>query len=668
VIAIETIGRRRGIRFFAAAFAVAGTQAALAQSIDHGSLEQLFGEPVTTSVTGSPQRASQVPATMEIITAEDIRRSGARDIPGVLQGIAGVDVLRWGTDHSDVAIRGYNQAFSPRLLVLINGRQVYADYYGFTPWATLPVELAAIRQIEVVKGPNAALFGFNAVGGVINIITYDPLYDDVRNAAASGGTQSFGEFSGVTALRFSDDAALLINAGVRRNDDFAPQAGLPNNSRDALALDLRLRLTEKVHAGIEATYSGVDQLETGPTYAPVFPEYTTTSIKGQVAADSDYGLFQATLYHNEIDNDVVVLGDLAPPFTINNRVTVLQLQDVFKVGTAHTIRAAVEYRENSMETISVEGGEVFYDVVSTSGMWNWTVSSAITWTNAVRVDRLSLGREGSVPPGYGLSNSDWDRSLTESSFNSGLIWALGDTDTLRFMIGRGAQLPSLVNLGGGVFPSPPFGFAGGHPSVEPSIVTHYEAGWERALQALGANLRVDVYRGQTREMVAFLGGNDFAAGLVSTAANVGDSKTAGLEVSIDGTVGASWRWSGSYAHQKIRDRMGAGFTVENTYVNFEDTLPQHMLRGGLGWSSGSWEIDGYLRYQSDFDSVADAGFGAGVLVPISAFISVDGRAAYRLTPRTTLALAAQNLNRSEQRQTSAAPVERRVVASLTMDF
>src|SRR5882724_6237834 len=150
-----------------------------AQTIDYGALEQLFGEPVTTSATGSPQRATEVPANMEIITADEIRRSGAYDIPGVLRHVLGVDVMQWTSDNADVGLRGYDQAFSPRVLVLIDGRQVYADHYGYTPWAAIPVELGAIRQIEVVKGPNSALFGFNAVSGVVNIITYNPLYDDL---------------------------------------------------------------------------------------------------------------------------------------------------------------------------------------------------------------------------------------------------------------------------------------------------------------------------------------------------------------------------------------------------------------------------------------------------------------------------------------------------------
>src|SRR6202789_4669950 len=80
------------------------------QAIDYGALEQLFKEPVTTSVNGSPQRVSDVPATMIIITAEDIRRTGAKDIAGVLREVGGIDTLEWGNDNIDVSVRGYDQA------------------------------------------------------------------------------------------------------------------------------------------------------------------------------------------------------------------------------------------------------------------------------------------------------------------------------------------------------------------------------------------------------------------------------------------------------------------------------------------------------------------------------------------------------------------------------
>jgi outer membrane cobalamin receptor len=173
---------------------------AQAQSIDYGALEQLFQEPVTTSATGSPQRVADVPANMQIVTAEDIRRSGAWDLPGILRHVTGVEFQQWSGDQPEIGVRGYDQPFSQRVLVLINGRQVYADDDSFTPWSSLPVELGAIRQIEIVSGPGSALFGFDAVGGVINIITYDPLYDDVDVASVSAGSQQLAQGSASVTL------------------------------------------------------------------------------------------------------------------------------------------------------------------------------------------------------------------------------------------------------------------------------------------------------------------------------------------------------------------------------------------------------------------------------------------------------------------------------------
>src|ERR1700722_20718549 len=139
-------------RIAAALVLMSASHGAAAQTINYGPLEQLFGEPITTSVTGSAQRASEVPANMEIITAEDIRRSGARDVTSALRNVVGVDLMQFGNDNTEVSVRGYDQPFAANLLVLINGRQVYEDTYSQKPWRALPVELADIRQIELVKG------------------------------------------------------------------------------------------------------------------------------------------------------------------------------------------------------------------------------------------------------------------------------------------------------------------------------------------------------------------------------------------------------------------------------------------------------------------------------------------------------------------------------------
>ena len=94
--AIRSGLRRARTALAAGACCLAWTVSARAQVVDYGSLEELFGEPVTTSATGSPRRASQVPANMEIITAEDIRRSGADNLPDILRLVPGIDVRRYG--------------------------------------------------------------------------------------------------------------------------------------------------------------------------------------------------------------------------------------------------------------------------------------------------------------------------------------------------------------------------------------------------------------------------------------------------------------------------------------------------------------------------------------------------------------------------------------------
>ena len=203
---------------------------AAAQSIDHDAFEQMFGEPVTNSATGQPQRASEVPVEMDIVTAEDIRRSGADNIPDVLRFVAGLDVRRYGGQDAEVGIRGYNTALNPRVLVLLDGRQVYEDDYGATVWPMIPVAMSAIRQIEIIKGPSAALYGFNAVSGVINIVTYDPLTDKVNAAQAEGGSQSQAYGEAVATAQVPGRAGVRLSAEGFHSTEFLGSQG--GNTRE----------------------------------------------------------------------------------------------------------------------------------------------------------------------------------------------------------------------------------------------------------------------------------------------------------------------------------------------------------------------------------------------------------------------------------------------------
>jgi hypothetical protein len=200
-----------------------------------------------------------------------------------------------------------------------------------------------------------------------------------------------------------------------------------------------------------------------------------------------------------------VQGLAGQPLTFSDRLDVAQAEDVFKLGASNTFRLALEYRHDSDSTSPITGAEVFYDVISASGMWNWQLSPLLTLTNALRLDDLALGRDGYTPPGYPLTNHDWDRQLHVPSFNSGLVWRLDDSDTLRLMAARGTLLPNLVELGALLYQTPGFGVTG-TPTLAPTRVDSYELDWDRSVPQLQGELRTAVFYQFTDGMTVLDGG------------------------------------------------------------------------------------------------------------------------------------------------------------------
>jgi len=133
------------------------------------------------SASKKPERISDIPAAVFVITREDIRRSGVTSIPEALRLAPGVQVARSGATDWAITIRGLNQEFANNLLVLIDGRSVYTPVFSGVHWDVQDTILEDIERIEVIRGPGASVWGANAVNGVINIIT--------RNASDTLGSQ-----------------------------------------------------------------------------------------------------------------------------------------------------------------------------------------------------------------------------------------------------------------------------------------------------------------------------------------------------------------------------------------------------------------------------------------------------------------------------------------------
>lgn len=146
--------------------------------------EQFFKveEQIVVSASKRAQKLSDAPVSISVITADDIKKLGVQSIAEALRMVPGVYVQEALGGQQEVAIRGMINSpkeagpfavYSRNILVMIDGRSYFNDVFGGTFWELLPITTDDIDRIEVVRGPSSALFGANAVTGVINIITKD---------------------------------------------------------------------------------------------------------------------------------------------------------------------------------------------------------------------------------------------------------------------------------------------------------------------------------------------------------------------------------------------------------------------------------------------------------------------------------------------------------------
>lgn len=217
-----------------AGHASAGMPFQTARSLVDLSLEQLSNI-VVTSVSRRDEPLSGAAASIYVITAEDIRRSGAASLPEALRLAPNLQVARADASQYAISARGFNSTIANKLLVLIDGRTVYTPLFSGTFWEVQDVMLEDLDRIEVISGPGATLWGANAVNGVINVITRSAAETQGVLASARAGTtgrdaavRHGGELGGghyrvyAKALRRE---ATALPSGVS-NDDQADQVRL----------------------------------------------------------------------------------------------------------------------------------------------------------------------------------------------------------------------------------------------------------------------------------------------------------------------------------------------------------------------------------------------------------------------------------------------------------
>ncbi|MGZ8812196.1 MAG: TonB-dependent receptor plug domain-containing protein, partial [Thermoanaerobaculia bacterium] len=131
-------------------------------------------EVIVVTASRTEQPVHEVPAAVSVITSEDLEELPVHDYGDILRNVPGVNVTQISAREIQVTARAATSSLTTSQLVLLDGRSVYLDFFGFVMWDLLPVDVTELKQIEVVRGPASAVWGANAMTGVINLITKRP--------------------------------------------------------------------------------------------------------------------------------------------------------------------------------------------------------------------------------------------------------------------------------------------------------------------------------------------------------------------------------------------------------------------------------------------------------------------------------------------------------------
>ena len=618
---------------------VSGTEPA-ARSVADLSLEELMNIQV---VSGSKklQRIADSASAVFVITAEDIRRSGVTSIPEALRMAPGVEVARFGSNKWAVSIRGFNGRFANKLLVLMDGRTLYTPLFAGVQWELHDTVLEDIERIEVIRGPGAALWGANAVNGVINIITRRA--QDTQSALLSAGAGTAERAFGVARFGGSigEEGAYRVYAKGFARDRFPDAIGQEGRD-DWNAGSVGFRIDRALGSGDDLLVQGqafsgrVGERLVSGRLLPPFQATEDIDQKNKGAHlllrwEGGGRTRSATTVQGFVDHAEYHLGSL-----VEKRQTLdLELQRRTPWGAAHDLVFGLGYRFSRDDIASIETIAIAPENRSTH-LWSAFVQDE--WALIPERVRLTLGARLE-------HNSYTGREIQPSAR---LLWTPSPTQSLWGSVARAVRTPSRAEADGRIRREvlPPLTAANPTPlPVELALTGGREFDSER-LHAFEVGYRNQITPRMSVDMTLFHnryeGIRSFTMGATQLQllavpphavvpvpiGNAGSGRVRGVEVSAEVRPTDGWRLSGFLARQWL-DFSGA--TGPDTQL--EGSSPRHTvsLRSTTSLSRGV-EFDLWLRHVDSLPAFS-----------VPSYTSVDARLGWKINRNLDVALIGQNL-------------------------
>jgi iron complex outermembrane receptor protein len=585
-----------------------------------------------TSVSRRESTIGQSPSAVTVITQEDIRRSGATSIPQALRMVPGLEVAQIDNSTWAISARGFNSSTANKLLVLMDGRSVYTPLYSGVFWDVQDTLMQDIDRIEVIRGPAGALWGANAVNGVINIISKDARDTQGLLVFGGGGTEErnflgarYGwkiadnVFARVYAKHFERDETVFATGADGADDFFMDRGGFRVDARPSVENHLTLQ----------------GDLYSGTRNNPTFDD--TDVAGGNVLARwtqklANGGDIRLQMYYDRTERDI-------PQTFAEDRDTFdMDFQYHFPLGRRHDVTCGLGYRISS-DDVGNSSAVIFVPDHETQHLFSAFVQDEMQ----LATDRLRLTL------GVKLEHNDF--TGVEIQPSARLLWAIDPKQVAWAAISRAVRTPTRLERD--LLIVTPAGSLTGNKDFDAESAIAYELGYRTQPSKL---LALDI--------AAFYNSYDKlrsleSSGTAFTIDNKLDGETFGLEVGATVKPADWWILRGAYTYLQVQLEADSDSTDTVTLASEgNDPRNQIYLRSSMDLPHHI-DLDCSLRYVSELSSQ-----------DVPDYIAVDLRLAWRPNDHLEFAIVGQNLFDDRHPEfgggANRREIERGVFATLTL--
>lgn len=634
------------------------------------------------------QTSLEAPNSTTVITGEEILLSGATTIVDLLRRVPGAEVMQLGVGSANVSFRGFNQRIANKVLVLLDGRTEYQDFIGLTLWSAIPVGLEEIDRVEIIRGPGSALYGANAMLGVINIITRTPgsAPRSEFNAIAGSGDTAGGSF--VASLA---EGPLRYRASVGYEQANKWSRDYPDNRADIVSRAPNSSLgLRSARGNLTTRYVVNDSVQLGASagvnrfYTEIYPlgllrNYFLDGMSSYVMAESATGPVKFRGFWNQLE------GDASPQYEIRGQRSLathvsshvfsgeLVFSNEFMLRGLHRLDIGVAGR---LKRVGWDYLDEFRQEPHAAAFIQdeWRMIDQLRLVASYRVDRHPLLDYGK--PGYAQSPriSALFFPAQGHAVRASFATAFREPTFLESYTSLRIPVPGVNGASA---------LTTGDTTLRPEQLTAFELGYRGELPASGLEWDLAVYRNEVKNLVTLSALNPLPAGDAYDAATgsylVGRSKFENesatyqaLGAELGATVAPLDRLEVklSAAWQKISQ---SGVPSETPCAPCSQA-PQFKLYGGASYrATGGIDLSLEANYVSTTTwierepAAADPTTIEAKENRLPAYTVVNARLAYRLLKdKLTVGIIGSQLGAPHREHPFGNLIERRVYATLTV--